>query len=346
VLSVLFVFIFIAQSSYYNFVRNRTNTLRVKYEKEFSVFFSKLFLSDLYKTKESREVFYNNIRPLLKTRIQLVAFFDTYLRFQETLAVNLSEEFKILMATLKLQHKIEWFMYHRELDDKILAMKMLSYLRIQTQNKRILKYAQSKNIALRTEAYATLIRLMEDGEHLTKFIGEKHSLSLLDFNIIVNAVLKNNKMTIDYRALLASKKTRKIMIGLILAKYRFRKNKNNLMLIINHLYSNDEHLKLLAWEALLTLVPEDDAVDLVIDEFEKQTDVVKIAIIRNSKKIMTKKYLNFFKDIVKQQTLLVKIEIMRTFFEYDIDIFSSFQNSEDYEIEMAYNEISNIYLNL
>jgi len=223
-------------------------------------------------------------------------------------------------------------------------MKALSYLRINTHNQQIIKYADSKNIALRTEAYAALVRLMERGEHLTNFIGKKHSLSLLDFNVIVSAVLKNNKMDVDYRALLSSKQTRKNMIGLILAKYKYRRNRKNLTLIINHIDSKDEYKRELAWEALLSLVPEEDAVDLIITEFENQTDDSKLTIVRNSQNIINPQFLNYLKSVIDRQSLLIKIEILRVFYKNDFDLLLFYEKSDDEEIRMAYNEITNIYL--
>lgn len=128
-----------------------------------------------------------------------------------------------MVKYLKLTHKIESFIYNKNFDDKILAMKIISYLRLRTYNKQILKFAQSNNFALRTEAYASLIRLMETDEHLLNLIGTKYNLSLLDVNIIVNAILKNNKMNINYNALIFSENINQTMIGLLLAKYRYKK---------------------------------------------------------------------------------------------------------------------------
>ena len=344
VLSIIFVCIFIASSLYYSAVRKRTSKLKLKYTRLFTAFLSDLFLTDKYQTVNDKTHFFRIHKRYFRTRIQIATFIDTYLQFQETIAVNLSENFLNLITLFNLHQKIETYLYHRDTDDRILAMKILSYLRINTHNQKIIEYAESENIALRTEAYAALIRLMDSGEHLTNFIGEKHSLSILDFNIIVNAVLKNNKMNIDYRALLASKQTRKNMIGLILAKYKYRRNRNNLTLIINHIDSDDEYKRQLAWEALLTLVPEEDAVDLIIDEFEKQTDDSKLTILKNSQNIINPQFLSYLQSVIGNQSLLVKIEIMRILYDNDINLLSSLENSEDEEIRMAYNEISNIYL--
>lgn len=344
ILSILLVSVFLIRSLYFSYQREKKATIIEKYTRIFTTLLSQWFLSDMYKTEKQKKRFIAEHKHNFKSRIQLIALTDTYLRMQETLAVNLSDDFKSLLSFYNIQDKIESFLYHANIDDRILAMKILSYLRITTHNEQIIKYADNKNIALRTEAYAALIRLMDKSEHLINFIGEKHSLSLLDFNIIVNAVLKNHKMGIDYRALLASQYTRKNMIGLILAKFKFRKNRKNLTLILNHLDSDDEYLVQLAWDALLVLIPENDAVDMIIDEFEKQNDNIKLTIVRNSKNIINDRFLDFLCSIIFEQQLLVKIEIIRVLFENDFERLTEFANSADHEIKVAYNEISNIYI--
>ncbi|HOT88884.1 MAG TPA: hypothetical protein PL028_05025, partial [Bacteroidales bacterium] len=256
--SILSVFIFVELSIYNSIQRERFNKLNLTYNRFFNYILTNYFLSDIYKKKVFRRFFFKRIKPFLKNRIQLLSFFESYLKIQETLSIDLSYDFKLLVKYLKLTHKIESFIYNKNFDDKILAMKIISYLRLKIYNKQILKFAQSKNFALRTEAYASLIRLMETDEYLMYLIGTKYNLSLLDVNIIVNAILKNNKMNINYHALIFSENMNQIMIGLLLAKYRYKKNTTNLKLIKNYLGNSNLILNRIAWDTALTIVPEDD----------------------------------------------------------------------------------------
>lgn len=345
-LSILFVFIFITLSLYYNYTKKRTEYLKSKYDKIFASLLSSYFLSEEYVSHEDKILFCSKIKPLVKNEIQKITFLDTYLKMQEILAVNLSDDFKLIISELKLQNKIESLLFHEDFDKRILAVKVLSYLRNKTHYNQFVKYENSKNAALRTEAFAAVIRLMETGDHLTKFIGEKYSLSMLDFNIIVNAVLKNHKMNIDYRALLNSKHTRKTMIGLLLAKFRFRKSNKNISLILNHLDHKDFYLRQLVWGTILELVPKEETIDIILFEFESQPDEVKSIIIKNIKDTVPKELLEFFKSIINNQNLLIKIEILKMLYANDFAAFTGFENSEDIEIKMAYKEISNFYLSI
>ena len=151
-------------------------------------------------------------------------------------------------------------------------------------------------------------------------------------------------MNIDYRAILSSNNPRKIMVGLILAKFRYRKNKNNLALILNHIGNPDPLYSGLAWDPLLTLVPEDDAVDIIIHYFEDEPEDVKLLILKKSRDILNKRFYSFLRKIIEHQPLLVKIEALRTIFLNDFDMLSTFENSQNEEIIMAYNEVSNIFI--
>ena len=342
--SILSVFIFVELSIYNSIQRERFNKLNLTYNRFFNYVLTNYFLNDIYKKKEFRRFFFKRIKPFLKNRVQLLSFFESYLKIQETLLIDLSYDFKLLVKYLKLTPKIESFLYNKNFDDKILAMKIISYLRLRTYNKQILKFAQSNNFALRTEAYASLIRLMETDEHLLNLIGTKYNLSLLDVNIIVNAILKNNKMNINYNALIFSENINQTMIGLLLAKYRYKKTTTNLKLIKNYLGNSNLILNRIAWDTALTIVPEDDMIDLIIAHFKNEIDDIKILILQKSKNIASKRYIHFLQEIIQQQPLLIKIEALRIIFENDFDLLATFANSKDKEIEKAYNEVSSIYI--
>ena len=186
---------------------------------------------------------------------------------------------------------------------------------------------------------------MKNDENLVKFIGEKHQLSMLDMNIIVNAVLKNFKINIDYKALLSSNNQRKNMIGLMLAKYRYRKNKRNVILILHHIGNSNELLSELAWDALLTIVPDEDAIDIIIDRFDKEPEDIKRLILKNSYNIDNERFNELLIKIIINETLLIKIEAMKILFKNNFDLSATFINSEDRDIQMAYKETISIYMN-
>lgn len=346
IFSVFSFALFLTLSLYYNFQRNRSSILFSKYTKFYTYVLTNYLLLDIYENDEFRDNLFKKIKPFLKKRRQIEALLCVYTKIQETLAMDLSEKFKFLLSKLNLYKKMEFFLVSNSFEDRILAMKTVSYLRLNDYEQLIKKYSNNRNFALRTESYAALIRLMKNDENLVKFIGEKHQLSLLDMNIIVNAVLKNFKLNIDYKALLSSNNQRKIMIGLMLAKYRYPKNKRNLILILNHIGNSNELHSELAWDALLTIVPDDDALDIIIDRFDNEPDDIKRLILKKSYSIDNERFSELLVKIINTETLLIKIEAMKILFKNNFYLLYNFTNSEDRDIQMAYKETFSIYMNI
>jgi len=343
--SLFSVFLFIALSIYFSIQRNRSSKAIDRYSKFFAFVLTNCYLSSIYQDDNFQKNLIKKLKPFVKKQIQLEALFRVYTKIQETLAMDLSDKFKRLLSNLNLYKKIDDFLFDEDFDNRILAMKVLSYLRIHDNEKQIIKYSDNKNFALRTEAYAALIRLMKNDEHLVKFIGNKHQLSVLDMNIIVNAVLKNFKLNIDYKGLLSSENPRKIMIGLMLAKYRYRKNSRNLILILNHIGNADAMLNKLAWDALMTIVPENEVIEIIIDRFENEQEDVKLLILKKSHNIENQRFLTFLDKIIKNQPLLVKVEAMKILFENDFDALANYTNSQNEEIQKAYKETACVFIN-
>lgn len=343
--SLFSVFLFIALSIYFSIQRNRSSKAIDRYSKFFAFVLTNYYLSSIYQDDNFQKNLIKKLNPFVKKQIQLEALFRVYTKIQETLAMDLSDKFKRLLSNLNLYKKIDDFLFDEDFDNRILAMKVLSYLRIHDNEKQIIKYSNNKNFALRTEAYAALIRLMKNDEHLVKFIGNKHQLSVLDMNIIVNAVLKNFKLNIDYKGLLSSENPRKIMIGLMLAKYRYRINSRNLILILNHIGNADAMLNKLAWDALMTIVPENEVIEIIIDRFENEQEDVKLLILKKSHNIENQRFLTFLDKIIKNQPLLVKVEAMKILFENDFDALANYTNSQNEEIQKAYKETACVFIN-
>jgi hypothetical protein len=346
VLSLLFVVIFLVINLFYTFINKRNLALRIKYDNTSAIFLSRLFISDLYKTEKQKKEYYRSNKQYFITRLQLLSFLDTFLKIQDLLDVDLSDDFRSLVRYFHLQRRIERLLYHREIDDRILAMKIFAYLGIDTHNEQILKYAKSKNLALRVQAYVAIIQLVDSSRRIKELIGQINKLSLLGVNILANVLLKKDNNEVDYRALLESKQERINMLGLLLVKYKFKDRCDNLQLIIQYLNSDDEQVKRLAWSIMPTIVPKDEAVGLITDSFEAQTDIVKLSIVKNSHGIVNKRLLDYYFSVIKKQTLQAKIEIMRIFYENDFNQLTNFENSTDDDIKMAYNEISDMYINI
>jgi hypothetical protein len=345
IISIINVFIFVSLSAYFNSQREKTKKIRIYYEKLFAENIVDYLLSEKHDSKTHFDAFLSVLKPLLRNKIQLESFFSAYTKTQETLALNLSEKFIVLLTELDLIKQIKLFLYSNKLDDRILAMKMYSYLRIGDYEKRISKYARSNNYALRTEAFAALVRLMNEDHHLVTFIGEKYNLSMLDINVIVNAVLKNFKMNINYQALLSSPLSRKVIVGLMLAKHRYKKEYRNLILILNQIGSKDNLLNKLAWDSFLSLVPENEAVDIIIDRFKTEPIDVKLMILKQSHKLQDQRFFEFLGEVIKNEELPLKVEAMKILFKNNFEMLAKYSNNQESKIKLAFQEVSDININ-
>lgn len=340
----LFLFLFFL-SNYYDNKRKREARLVFNHEKFFSERLSEYLLCDKYEHPEERKAFVRTIAPYTRKSFQIEVLFNTYTLIQETLAINLSPKFIILLKDLRLYDKQESFLYSSRIHKRIIGMKMLSYLRITDFNKRILYYTQSPNFALRTEAFAALVRLMDNTDQRLSFIGGQHSLSLLEINVVVNAVLKNFKTDIDYTRLLTSTQVCKKIIGAQLIKHRKLNEYSHLLFEGQYKGTRNLLLRKSVWDSFLELSEESEFVDVILNRFDAEAEEIKILILEKLSEVENPMFLGFLSDIVEQQSLLVKIEALRTLFNSDISRFISFKNATDIELKKAFNEVTDININ-
>lgn len=342
IISLLGVLLFISLSIYYSFVRSKASKLRNRYYRFFTNLLSHYFLSSHYANENGRQKLVHTLKPHLKNRTQTIAFIEAFLNIQETLANHLGPDFKWLIQELGFERRALVLIHSRSFDNKILAMKLIAYLGASSYSKYIVKYAQSKNEAVRTEAYSSLIKLMETDKNLVSLIKDNDNLSLIDVNIIVNAALKNPTIDMNDDSWFLSKNPRLMIVSMLLTKYGYRNTKSKFKPILNYTSGEEKEFSKLAWEVLLLLTPEDELVTIILDCFEKEREDVKLLIIKASQNISDKRLLDFWEDIIETQPLLVKIEILSAFFKHDFDRLTHFINSDNDEINKAYKEATSL----
>ncbi len=338
-LCLLGVFIFIMLSVYFTYKREKAQKKSDHLRQLFVNMITNYLYTDKYKKMFEKRSFYRRVNNFTKSKAEIEAFYAAITKIQETVAVNHSSDFKNLLIGVGLYDKIDKFLYSFNLSDRILAMRIISYLRIRNDryNRRIHKYADVENFAQRTEAYAAIIRLMEDEKELAEFIGKKHNLSMLDINVIVNAVIKNAKMTIDYNDLLLSSLKRKAIIGILLSKFRQREETKDLL--VGHLENDDDQLRELAWDSYLELASPDEALEEILNKFQAESDDIQLKILKNSYKIKDVRYLEFLKKSINIVSLPVKVEAMKILFKDNFDSIADFLISEDPDVLMAIKEV-------
>ncbi len=339
--------VFLASSIYLTFQRERVSKKIRSLNRIFVVMIVNFLFSDRYKEGAEREAFFRRIKRLTRGKLNTEALFTAITGIQEKITIDCSADFRNLISEIGADRRIKSFLYSFSLSDRIIAMRVISYLRIRNAgfSKRIEYYSGKSNFALRTEAYAAMIRLMENDSHLVDFIGERHKLSMLDINTIVNAALKNKNVEIDYLALLSSSLVRKVVVGLMLAKYRYRKESKSLVLILNHIGSQDPLLNMLAWDAFLSLVPKHEGIDIIIDRFDKEPEEVKLMILKNYHGVRDKRFFDFLRQVIIRDPLFVKIEAMNILFRENFDYLQEFMKTGNHEIEMAFREVTDLHIN-
>ena len=304
--------------------------------------------SEKYDSDKEKIALYRTLSRFTNKKKHIEALFIAITRIQEAVTIDNSDKYKILIKELNLKKALTQFLYSFNLSDRIIAIKVISYLRIRNTDyiKRIEDYSNSNNFALRNEAYTGLIRLMEHNNQLSAFIGNKHKLSLLDINVIVNAVLRNTQISIDYLDLLSSPLDRKVITGLLLAKSRYREDSRSLILILNHIGSSSPLLNSLAWDAFLTLVPQNEGMDIILDSFENEPDDIKLMILKNSHGTNDSRLYGYLKNkAIPNGSLQVKIEAMRILFNEKFENLSSLLNADDQYTKMAFQEVTDININ-
>lgn len=352
---VIFVFILFSLASFLMFfIVNIILTYRRKYSEKKSArlqsLFVKLIINYLYPKQygvDELTKILKRIKPFLKNGFSKLQFIISITKVAEVINTDFGYLYRDLVQKLKLESIVKSLLYSADLSDKVLAMHIIYYLDLSNESnvKTILKYSESNNFALRTESYITLIRLMKDESQLVEFIGEKYNLSMLDINIIVEAVLNHPELKIDFIKLLSSEKTRKILVGLLLAQYKYRDNSKSIILILNQLDNENLTVKKLAWDAYLSLVPEKEGFDLIKEHYRKLNYNIKLMIIKNFEFHKNKPEIDFLDDIILSEPVFIKIEALKKMFKLDFKTFAKYVEIEDPIMESVCSEVIDMNIN-
>ena len=326
---------FLVLSAFFSFRNGVIERKRLKYKHLFtSKIVDHLFQGENNVSGNVAEI-RDTLKPFVRSNLQAEVYFSVITGIQEIVAMDLSNQFVRLNNALSINPKVIRFLYSNRFDQRILALKVISYLRINDYNATIAEYASSKNYALRTEAIAGLIRLSEIN-HLSYLFDQKNNLSLLEINVIVNAVIRNYKMDVDYEALLSSANPRLAIIGVAIARNRQRED---LLPLIEDLRNNSfSLLKKEAWKTLIALKGEDDCIPAVIGEFDEQNQKTQIAILKSMKACRSETFFDFLERIAREKPMPVKLMAMKLLFNNSFERLAPFLRQSDIETHRAFLE--------
>jgi hypothetical protein len=342
IISVLSVFVLLLLSFYFNYKSNRSGAIKRKYELIFSEKIIEYIYSDRLKESGLIEEPGSFLKKKLRNKLVIVTFFSVIIRIQEMIDEDLSDKFKLLFGQLRLDEKIRWFLQSRKLSEKIIALQIISCLKIKGYRQIIVKYAGSRNYILRTVALSTLIRLSKT-DHLNVMLEHEHYISQMDINVIINEVEKNRKADIEYISLIRSKSPRVIAIGLLLIQTR---NKAEYKEMIKPLLEiNDPFLHNVALEVFTFFAGTDEDLKFMIERFDNETFNNKKLILRSLVSFQqNKEIFDFVGRVIRNESILLKIEALRILFENNVEHFLSYKDSDDRNIAAAYNELVDLNL--
>lgn len=312
--------------------------------------FIKLIISYLYPIEHSineEHKTIDRIKRFLTSSYKKRQFLIAITRIAEDINSDFTYQFKSLVMSLKLDGLVKSLLYSANLSEKVLAMHIIYYLDFGNENyiKRIKKYSESRNFALRTESYITMIRLMKDEDQLVEFIGNKYNLSMFDIDIIVNAILNNPVLKINFIKLLSSEKKRKILVGLLLAKYKYRDNSRSLILILNQIDSESLQVKKMAWNAYLSLVPEAEGFDLIKEHYNNLDYSTRLMIIKEFEFYNKEPEIEFLDELILSEPVPIKIEALKKVFNLNMQQFIKYVEIVDPIMESVCSEVIDLNIN-
>jgi len=337
-------FIFLIASFYYNYKKDKT----LKKEKDFSFNFTQKMISYLYSdhfnSQSDNEEYYRYFRKNVKGRLAISVFFDVIVKIQNLISEDFRMKFNDLIDEIKVRNNLEYFLYSKNLSEKLLALKMISFLGIHKYDSSIEKFIKSKNYALRNEAVMAYMRLAESN-NLDFLLSQQYHLSTLQINAIINSVersLKDDKT--NYGKLMDSNQSRVNVAGAMLIGDKDQPEYRQLLKTA--LADKNNMLREVAWEAYANIGKTENDIAFMLSNFENETQENKQTILKGLKGVELNDSLKEFLDkIVKNESILIKIFALRLIFEDDMNNFIAYQKLNDVKIGIACREVADFNIN-
>ena len=342
-LSVFSVIVFLVLSLYVSTKKEYFKKRRFAYRLLLSEKLIEYIYGDIDDNRGSGVDFINFFKEEIKTNLSKEVLFSVIVELQETVADNLSGKLTRLFEELRLEKDLIYFLYSRNMSEKIIAIKVISYLNIKGFEDILLKYSKSNNYVLRTEAIPAIIRLMGE-EGLKALLHHKYPISKLDVNVIVNAILNNKIDKIDYISMFKSENPRLLAIGLLLVKFNSKAEYKYLVREVLH--NKSEYLRDIAWDVFSFLATSKDDFIFMTENFDMETSGNKLTIIKGlSRSVDIEYFYEFLDKVVERERGILKKEALDIFFENSIERLYSYRESKNKDVVAAYKEVIDINLN-
>lgn len=330
-----------------SFHYNRYTAIKQKREKDFEEDFSKSLIkylyNDYFKGNVKRSDHTRYFKRNLKSRIAISVFLKAIVQTQDMISEDFRSKINDLLEETNVKHKVEYYLYSYNVSNRILALKIISLLGLRKYDKRIKKFIKSRNFALRNEAVLTWVKLSETN-NLDFLFDQKAHISALSINSIFNAIDRNLKADqIDYNRMMTSTSDRVSTTGAMLLKDK--SNPEQKELLKSNLDRADSVLREVAWESYISTSHNESDIGYLIGRFKTETQENKVNILKALKKAQIDTHMiSFLDDIIKKESMLIKIMALRMLFDHNMKLFFNYQQMDDKRIALACKEVTDFNL--
>lgn len=224
--------------------------------------------------------------------------------------------------------------------DKIFALRVAGDFQLSEFNPIIAKYIYSKNDMVRSEAIQAYVKVNADSD-LSFLTDYTLSLSLLDFNVIVNAA--KHYRNIHFESLFSSRNAMVRAIGirlvLIQGKTEFKP------LLFPMMDDETGIVREEAYEAIIAFATEKKDFEILISHFDDMSKNLQLKLIdemalRNEKDFVYP----FFNELILKYPSDIKIRAMSNLIKMDISFALKYRNHENESVRNAYKHLTDFYL--
>lgn len=224
--------------------------------------------------------------------------------------------------------------------DKMFALRVGGDFQLSEFNPSIAKYIYSKNDIVRSEAIQAYVKVNADSD-LSFLTDYTHSLSLLDFNVIVNAA--KHYRNIHFESLFSSPNTIVRAIGIRLVAIQ---NKTEFKpLLLPMIEDKTAIVREEAYGAIIAFATEKEDFKALISHFDNMNKNLQLKLIdeitlRNERDFVSP----FLEELILKYPSDIKIRAMSNLIKMDISFALKYMNHENESIRNAYKHLTDFYL--
>jgi hypothetical protein len=224
--------------------------------------------------------------------------------------------------------------------DKMFALRVAGDFQLSEFNPFIAKYIYSKNDIVRSEAIQAYVKVNADSD-LSFLTDYTRSLSILDFNVIVNAA--KHYRNIHFESLFSSPNAIVRAIGIRLVAIQ---NKTEFKpLLLPMIEDKTAIVREEGYGAIIAFATEKEDFKALISHFDNMNKNLQLKLIdeitlRNERDFVSP----FLEELILKYPSDIKIRAMSNLIKMDISFALKYMNHENESIRNAYKHLTDFYL--